>query len=150
MKAWLPICTVSALAFGCVSRAPSDCELDKRAGVYPSSFCDIENAKTVPSEAVRGEPVRPKAAALPVRDEPVVAKVWVHDQILDGGNWLQGTWLFIEVEPSQWARSVERGAEIVLPVSVRAPRPGTSMGSTAAPAAVPPSPVAKAGRGGEK
>ena len=44
-----------------------------------------------------------KPASLPIREQPVVAKVWVRDQILDGGHWMQGTWIFVEVESSRWS-----------------------------------------------
>lgn len=96
-----------ALAGGCVSRAPTDCELDRRAGVYPSSFCD-KDAAALPRErpALVGAGIgaaEAKPASLPIREQPVVAKVWVRDQILDGGHWMQGTWIFVEVESSRWS-----------------------------------------------
>ncbi len=43
-----------------------------------------------------------KAGVAPARTKPWIEKVWVHDQEIDGGYWLQGTWVFLEVEPGRW------------------------------------------------
>jgi hypothetical protein len=92
----------------CVSRAPTDCELDKRSGLYPSSFCEgkPENGSVEP---VQGDaPATVKLNEIPVRSEPLVKRVWIHDQILEGGHWMQGTWAYIEVEPSKWLGTTTR------------------------------------------
>lgn len=95
----------SILTAACASRAPTECELDKRSGLYPSSFCE-DNGRAGPVEPLQGS--KSKAivpSEVPVRSEPLVKKVWIHDQILEGGHWMQGTWAFIEVEPSKWVGS---------------------------------------------
>jgi hypothetical protein len=107
LSSFLILGSVPFLGVACVSRAPTECELDRRSGLYPSSYCDKDVAAT-PRERpalVGGAAATANTvpASLPIREQPVVAKVWVRDQILDGGHWMQGTWLFIEVEPSRWS-----------------------------------------------
>jgi len=155
--------TLLFLTGGCVSRAPTKCELDKRSGMYPSSFCDEEAAQSAmtPSALVAtGVPVKP--VDVPVREGPVVTKVWVHDQVLDGGHWLQGSWLFVEVEAARWSGSVQR-VRVSAPVlgtnksadKVTAKTSSSIKASAFNPAAPPPAPSekptsARAGRGGDK
>jgi hypothetical protein len=97
---------LAGAAAGCVSRAPTECELDRRSGLYPSSYCDSEAAKKAPPAALAAAATSPstKPAPVPVREQPTVARVWIHDQLLEGGILMEGTWAFIEVEPSRWAR----------------------------------------------
>lgn len=114
LKKSLTLIFASSLACACVSRAPTKCELDKRSGLYPTSYCDTESASVEanPQKAeIQGVSTASKNPSLPVRVEPVVARVWVHDQILQGGHCMQGTWLFIEVEPSKWSRTSINGIE---------------------------------------
>ena len=98
--------TLLSSAAGCVSRAPTECELDRRSGLYPSSYCDSEAATKAPPAALSAAASLPstKPAPVPVREQPTVARVWIHDQLLEGGILMEGTWAFIEVEPSRWAR----------------------------------------------
>lgn len=94
------------LLSACVSRAPTDCELDRRSGLYPSSYCDTEAAKKAQPAALAAAATSlgTRPAPVPVREQPTVARVWIHDQLLEGGTLMEGTWAFIEVEPSRWAR----------------------------------------------
>ena len=113
MKMKLKLISVSLFAYlvsaGCVSRAPTKCELDTRSGLYPTSYCDGEQAQGTSAPQTLAASVRSTHATdLPVREGPVVAKVWVADQVLDGGHWMQGTWLFVEVESSRWSGEVRR------------------------------------------
>ncbi len=90
----------------CVSRAPTDCELDKRSGQYPSSFCDEKDAKKdSPAPEVSGSrSLNPsRKPSIPIREEAQIARVWVADQKIDGGHWMQGTWIFVELEGSRWS-----------------------------------------------
>ena len=142
--------TILVFTGGCVSRAPTKCELDKRSGMYPSSFCDGEAAK-------QGSTTQAITSArsnvdLPVREGPVVAKVWVSDQVLDGGHWLQGSWLLVEVDSAKWSGEVRR-------VRATSPQLGAARNKAAGPSFNPvadpvtPSESPKstrAGRGGDK
>jgi hypothetical protein len=118
------------IAVGCVSRAPTDCELDKRSGLYPSSFCEgkADKGAVEPVQGATAASVKPNE--IPVRSEPLVKRVWIHDQILEGGHWMQGTWAYIEVEPSKWVgistrpsgqtnTSSPKPASIIVPASAK-------------------------------
>jgi len=94
---------------GCVSRAPTECELDKRSGLYPSSFCGTAAlTATLDSQPKPSAAPLSQAGLIPVRSQPIVKKIWVSPQIIEGGHWMDGTWLYLEVEPSQWMGSVPR------------------------------------------
>ena len=79
----------------CVSRAPTQCELDRRSGLYPNSYCEGES-HPLPGVSRDLEP------DVPARTPAVIKKVWVSDQMIEGGHWMQGTWVYLEVEPSRW------------------------------------------------
>ena len=83
------------LLAGCVSRAPTQCELDRRSGLYPNSYCEGES-HPLPGVSRDLEP------DVPARTPAVIKKVWVSDQMIEGGHWMQGTWVYLEVEPSRW------------------------------------------------
>lgn len=119
---------VLSLVGACVSRAPTKCELDKRAGLYPSSFCEgVQAALEAPPAIRQGDALGDDASDIPVRSVPLVKKVWMHDQILQGGHWMKGSWLYIEVEPSQWVgtSSAVSAAKPSARSRVQAPQPLT-------------------------
>lgn len=58
---------------------------------------------------IRTGPTTSKSAEMPARIPPVIAKVWVYDQLINGNQWLQGTWLFIEVDRGRWLPEVDSG-----------------------------------------
>ncbi len=101
------LCFCGALV-SCVSRAPTECELDKRSGLYPTSFCEnVSDSKaaqgsTEKSAALNSNAGLIKASIIPMRSQPIVKRVWMTDQILAGGHWMQGTWIYVEIEPSEW------------------------------------------------
>ena len=112
------VCLFLSGVVGCVSRAPTACELDERSGLYPSSFC--ENVSKNNDEFKRNKPIpNIRPSAIPVRSEPLIKRVWVNDQILEGGHWMQGTWIYIEVEPSKWVGSELRQPAIHLTQAVK-------------------------------
>lgn len=84
---------------GCASRAPSDYELDRRAGLVPS--VEVERVARE-AGSIRQAPGAAKAAREPARSSPRLERIWVYDQELDGGYWLQGTYVYLEVEPGRW------------------------------------------------
>lgn len=122
--------TASAAFVGCVSRAPTECELDKRAGVYPSSFCGASTAPTPSESSLKGSRLSAKQAGLiPVRSQPLVKKVWASEHMIEGGHWMEGAWLYLEIEPSQWMGSAPRPTNSVstpssLPVKPQAQNSG--------------------------
>jgi hypothetical protein len=103
------------LCLGCFKRAPSSYELDKRAGQpLPPAEPQYETKKSLRKQRFE-EPLRTTstiapAARMPARTAPVIRRVWVADQTLPDGSWLQGTWWYVEVEPSHWLHEVDPGA----------------------------------------
>jgi hypothetical protein len=138
----------------CVSRAPTKCELDKRSGLYPTSYCEEEQAQNTPaSQSITTTTAGvSKSASLPVREGPVVAKVWVADTVLDGGHWMQGTWIFVEVESSRWSGEVRRVKSETPSLGARKASPHSpAFNPVADPASQSTSaPSTRAARGGDK
>ena len=96
---------VLAIAFvtSCVTRAPTENELDRRAGLAPIAAADDRRDEL--EEQLKGlHPItgKDKPTRLPLRSSARLERVWVYDQELDGGYWLQGTYLYLEVEPGRW------------------------------------------------
>jgi hypothetical protein len=121
MKINVILCaSISNILFGCITRAPTTYELDRRAGfsLPKDSILNDELAKMRTSSNV------PKAPMVPVRIPPVIEKVWVADASLGEGAKMQGTWMFLEVEPGKWFEEVDLGsAPIVFPPELDAPKP---------------------------
>ena len=106
MKQYLLLTTTIVLFSGCITRAPTTYELDRRAGfnapgepVLPDDLSKMRTNSNIP-----------RAALMPVRMPPLVEKIWVADTTLADGAKLQGTWLFLEVEPGRWLDEVDPGA----------------------------------------
>ena len=106
---YIAIVILSALC-ACQTTAPSNYELNRRSGLGVS--LDRENKE----EARRGElsKVRTgrlpsKEAVMPARVAPVIEKIWMYDQIVNEGEWMQGTWIFIEVEKAKWLPELDSG-----------------------------------------
>jgi len=116
MNRLFAVFTFSLAFYSCASRAPTTHELDSRSGLYG-------NATTEPAydrelATAQNQKMLAKENGAPLRVSPLVTKVWIHDQALEGGHWLAGTWAFIEVEPSRWLRTPDvPGADLAEPVS---------------------------------
>ncbi len=95
---------------GCITRAPTTYELDRRAGFSPPGEPvlpdDLSKMRT--NSAIARTPM------IPVRVPPVVEKVWIADSTLGDGAKMQGTWMFLEVEPGRWFDEVDPGAAPLL------------------------------------
>lgn len=125
-----------AAGSGCLVRAPTSYELDKRAGNgIPPADPAYEHPRRYRRKGVSfEEPLRSTsgiapAPLMPARTAPVIRRVWVADQTLPDGSWLQGTWWFMEVEPSNWLHEIDPGAapfaEPELGPAAPAPEPGS-------------------------
>lgn len=121
---------------GCRKHAPTSYELDARAGhgVPPGDWKDRHwrgaRSQKPPRGAAWSERLSTTSALapepwMPARVEPVIRKVWVADQQLEDGSWVQGTWMFVEVEPARWLYEVDPGAA---PFAVPAPAPSNIEG----------------------
>ncbi len=89
----------------CASMPDGTYELDRRSGMTPPGAGSPE----LVVDSMRTERTLGRAASMPARVEPLIEKVWVYDQILEGGHWLQGTWMFVEIEKSKWLPEVDTG-----------------------------------------
>lgn len=108
---------VALLCAGCMKRAPTNYELDRRAGMgTPPAEAQYERGpgkRPAPfDEPLQSTSVLAPAARMPARIEPVIRRVWVSDQQLPDGTWLQGTWLFMEVQPARWLFEVDPGGGV--------------------------------------
>lgn len=93
----------------CSHTAPSNYELDRRTGWSVVGSDAIDPAKEmshlgVGNKLVGG--VEKKEADWPGRFPSTLEKVWIYDQKL-GEHWMQGTWVFLEVEPERWVSEFE-------------------------------------------
>jgi len=128
---WMALCAVGGglcvglgALTGCVRRAPTSYELDKRSGLgTPPPDAAYEHPRRYQRRAARkagrhGGGAEPSMRStslvaptprMPARTTPVVRRVWVADQNLGDGSWLQGTWWVVEIEPSKWLHEVDPG-----------------------------------------
>lgn len=81
-----------------MTRAPSDYELDRQAGLLPKADLKKEKIALGDIYQVKGED---KLAQEPIRISPRTEKVWIYDQENEG-NFLQGTYLYFQVEDGRW------------------------------------------------
>lgn len=109
MRTLLLVSTV--LTAGCITRAPTTYELDRRAG-----FTTPPNAKPSADavDKLRTSSAVARAPRVPVKVPPLIEKVWVSDYPLGDGARLQGTWLFLEVERGRWLDEVDPGGAPLL------------------------------------
>lgn len=96
-KIYLSVFLTYLVSTGCATRAPSDYELDRRAGLTPSDESEA------PQMDLTLLPHHQKDPKLPFRTPPRLEKIWVYDQELEGGSWLQGTFVYLEVSPGGWS-----------------------------------------------
>jgi hypothetical protein len=98
-----------ALSFaGCRTTAPSHYELNRRSGLDVS--IDAGTAESpMDTSAIRTGRLPAKDPQAPARTAPVIEKVWVYDQIINDDQWLQGTWIFLEVDQARWLPEVDIG-----------------------------------------
>lgn len=90
---------LSLACISCVSRAPSTYQLDKQAGLAPQNEDaepDVKLADIFPIQGLF------KEAKEPTRSAPSVEKVWVYDQENEDGSFLQGTYLYFQMDDGHW------------------------------------------------
>lgn len=102
---------VAVILQACSTTAPSTYELNQRSGLDVS----VDNEEFSSQEQISsdlGKLKKTNQAAVsprePARRPPRVEKVWVYDQIINEKEWLQGTWIFVEVEEAEWISPQER------------------------------------------
>ena len=116
---------VALVLSGCLRRAPTHFELDRRAGhavpPAPAQHTPRQGPGDGFEEPLWAASVVAPSPEMPARIAPVIRRVWVHDQLLPDGSWLQGTWLFVEVEPARWLLDADPGAAPIVTPSEGSP-----------------------------
>lgn len=97
---------------GCQTSAPSNYELNRRSGLGVETDQGVPPTEAVDKDlaGIRTSRLPAKNPQMPARLPPIVEKVWVYDQIINEGEWLQGTWVFVEVEKAKWLPEVDSGS----------------------------------------
>lgn len=97
---------------GCATTTPTNYELNRRSGLgVDQDREDFDEDEAVAKEVsyIRTGTARGRVSKMPARVPAVIAKVWVYEQIINKDQWLQGTWLFLEVEKERWLPQVDTG-----------------------------------------
>lgn len=113
MKNLLTVMTViTILSTGCQTTAESNYELNRRSGLGIEEDQGKAASDTLGKDmaSLRTSRIPGRPAQMPVRLPPVVEKIWVYDQIINDGQWMQGTWIFLEVEGSRWLSEIDSGS----------------------------------------
>lgn len=100
------IAALLLLSAGCITRAPTSYELDRRSGMIPPTQDNVpsdELAQMKTSSTIA------RAPRVPVKVPPLIEKVWLSDIGLGDGARLQGTWLYLEVEAGRWLDEIDPG-----------------------------------------
>ncbi|HYX31596.1 MAG TPA: hypothetical protein VE954_00690 [Oligoflexus sp.] len=105
----LPILTATFVATGCLTRAPTSYELDRRAGMLPPSQDTSDKGIRTDLSGLRTNSSIPRSPEMPMRLPPLIEKVWLSDMTLADGVKMQGTWIFVEVEPGRWLDEFDPG-----------------------------------------
>ena len=114
---------LGTIGAGCLGRAPTTYELDRRAG-FKVPVDDAAPDKTL-TQLDTSSAVAP-APRVPVKLPSVIEKVWVSDLGLSEDARLQGTWMFVEVERGRWLDEVDPGGAPLLGPASRAPALGSA------------------------
>jgi hypothetical protein len=101
---------------GCIVRAPTTHELDRRAGL-------LDDGRSAMLTQVHTSSAVARPAQAPVRLPPLVEKVWVSDLPLGPDARLQGTWLYLEVDRGRWLDEVDPGGAPLLDLERAQTRP---------------------------
>ncbi len=109
MKKSILVSVLALTSISCATRAPSTFELDRKAGLTPS--LDTEGAKKEAKELKKTDEKKAKEKPeQPWRTHPRIEKIWVYGQELSPSVYMQGTHVFLEVNPGEWIRG-ERGVQ---------------------------------------
>lgn len=110
---FLLLFAVMNLTLACQTMAPSNYELNRRAGLPVSLDNEDETGNSNVEENIskfRSGTANSKEADMPVRLPGVVEKVWVYGQEINETHWMQGTWVFVEVDNEKWLGEVDTGS----------------------------------------
>lgn len=97
---------ISSLCASCITRAPSNYELDRRAGRVPGNL-SVSVHKQFANEIheIKGQETQ---SIEPKRVEPRIEKVWIYNQELNDGAYLQGTFVFMQIDNGYWLNPADQ------------------------------------------
>lgn len=98
MKSKILMCLFPILTTACLTRAPTEYELDKRAGFATPASPKLSD-KEIKSFGSNAAEVRTTDA--PPRRAPLVKKIWVYRQTIDN-RVFDGTWMWVELDRGRW------------------------------------------------
>jgi hypothetical protein len=98
----------SALCSGCLSRAPTKYELDKRGVTEPSGGEESGVDDNLRSLTTNSHIAR--KTHTPQRLPPLIEKAWVEPKMFEDGTKAEGYWIWFEVDQGHWMDEEETGA----------------------------------------
>lgn len=96
----------------CQTTADSNYELNRRSGLSIGKDLGDKSYNTKPDdeiEKVETTSISSSDQMSPTLKAPVVKKVWVKSQQISETSWLQGTWLYLQVEKAKWVSPKKKG-----------------------------------------
>lgn len=95
----------SCLFISCVTRAPSNYELDRRAGRLPKKADKTSQSIAKEIHAIKGQD---KVPIDPIHINPHIEKIWIYNQEINDGTYLQGTYVFFQIDNGYWFNPSEQ------------------------------------------
>jgi hypothetical protein len=106
LKFTLFLLSICLSCVSCLTRAPTTYELDRRSGLLPPTQQETQQDLS----SLKTNSNLPKSTYMPAMVPALVEKVWIPAQILPDGSKLDGTWMWIRLEPSRWLEEVDPGS----------------------------------------
>lgn len=101
---------LSCATTSCMTRAPSDYQLDMKAGLIPPNRQkDEQKLKDNLSVLKAGRNPIPNDDKAPIYTPPLIEEVYVYPQKLSDDSFLAGTWMWIVVDKGDWYTSQDTG-----------------------------------------
>ena len=93
------------LICGCQTNAESDYELNQRSGLSVGVDKETNNqdlSDRIGSASIKIKNEESAGKYAPSLNAPKVHRVWVNSQQIDDTTWLEGTWIYLQIEKAQW------------------------------------------------
>lgn len=96
---------------GCMTRAPSEYQLDIKSGlVPPNQELNEKNLKEKISLLRPGRVPMPNEKEIPIYTSPLIEEVYVYPQKLSDDLFLSGTYIWLVVDEGDWYISRDTGS----------------------------------------
>lgn len=90
---------------GCKTTADSNYELNRRSGLSISEDLRDKTYNVTENEGIKTVAIKTATTpeeAKPTLVAPKVEKIWLNGQQINEDTWLQGTWIYLQVEKAKW------------------------------------------------